>query len=173
MCSDYTWLSELLPMHRILIKYECAFSHPARVLDHFDIFLAKFVRVKFEETLGNLWERSEFWFFIDIFLSILIFKETLKHTTFQSQFVSDIQYAYTVEAINVQPTKWFQSHNQQTSTSHRWKWRVMTIGHTLWHLIVLKTNVFRISQANLITHRGRAQTINITSPALQRICVIF
>lgn len=63
-----------------LIKYKCVSAHPAGVLNHFDIFLAKLIRIKFEEALGDLRERSKLWFFIDVFLSIFIFKETLKQT---------------------------------------------------------------------------------------------
>ena len=53
-------------------------SYPPRVLDHLHILLSKLVWVELEEPLRYLWQRGEFGFFVDVLLTIFVFKEALK-----------------------------------------------------------------------------------------------
>lgn len=59
-------------------KKEDLWPHPPRVLDDLDILLSKFVRIQFEEPLGDLRQRSELGLFVDVLLSIFILKEALQ-----------------------------------------------------------------------------------------------
>lgn len=53
-------------------------SYPPRVLDDLHILLSKLVRVQLKEPLRNLGQRGEFGFFVDVLLTIFIFKEALE-----------------------------------------------------------------------------------------------
>lgn len=59
-------------------KKEDLWPHPPRVLDNLDILLSKFVRIEFEEPLGDLRQRSELGLFVDVLLPIFILKEALQ-----------------------------------------------------------------------------------------------
>ena len=52
--------------------------HPPRVLDHFHIFLSKLLGVQLQQPLGDLRQRSELGFFVNVLLAVFVLKESLR-----------------------------------------------------------------------------------------------
>lgn len=59
-------------------KRKCMTSYFVGVLNDFDILCSKLFSVEAYKTMGNFGKLCELWLFVDVFFSILFFKEALK-----------------------------------------------------------------------------------------------
>ena len=52
--------------------------HPPRVLNHFHVLLSKLLSVQLQQPHGDLRQRSELGFFVNVLLAVFVLKESLR-----------------------------------------------------------------------------------------------